>query len=367
MAFLRPSITIAALTLLAAQPAFAAAPEPVQWRPSSPYAVHSMVYSTSPYGFKRAMFAEAAASGASSIRLDLVVGAVYAAGSDQPDWRQVDEVVALSREFGIRVTAVLLDTPWWAADCAADTPWERTGGCPPKDPRAHASLLGQVAAHTRGTIDTFEILNEPDGEWAYSGTPEDYAATLSHAHDAIKRANPRARIAMGGVMGTYSIAWLERMLATPGTDVARKFDIANVHVRGSLAGIERQLKTWRRFFAAHELEQPLWVTEHGYPSDPAYQYDPAHRGGEQSQADFLVESTRVLFEGGAERVFVTLRDNLKDEFASEGIIGGTVSDPPVDNPQVRRKPAFRAFRRLAGAPAVVAARTPYRGRYRPQK
>jgi hypothetical protein len=319
----------------------------VDWRPDTPYALHSMAYATSPYGFKRAMFSEAAAAGGSSIRLDIPIGAIFADGRTRPDWATVDEVVALSREFRIRVTAVVLDTPWWLAKCPPDTPWDRVGTCAPADARAYADMVGELVAHTRGTIDTFEVLNEPDGPWAYSGTPEDYAETLALSYDAIKRANPRARVLMGGVMGTYSIPWLERLFAVRRFDAAGKFDVANVHVRGTLAGVNGEVKRWRRFFAGHGIRRPLWVTEHGYPSDPAFQRDPAHLDGEPGQARYLAASTRLMIDAGVAKVFVTQRDNLTGEFASEGILGGTVMDPPVEQPEVRRKPAFFAFRRLA--------------------
>src|SRR5215212_6203290 len=194
--------------MFAAGPAGAREPVP-DWRPETPYALHSMVYSASPYGFKRAMFAEAAASGASGIRLDLQINAVF----DKPeaDWAQIDEIVALSREFRIRVTGIFTGTPGWLARCAADTPSERVGYCPPSDTGRYAELIGAVVRRTRPHIDTFEVLNEPDGPWNYSGTVEDYAATLSLSYDAIKRANPRARVLMGGVMGTYSMPWVDKL------------------------------------------------------------------------------------------------------------------------------------------------------------
>ena len=346
----RSVLAVVCFVVVLAQPAGAVPAADTASRAESPWAIHSMVYSSSPYGFKRAMFAEAAATGATSVRLDLVLGSIFAAGADAPAWREVDEIVALAREFRVSVTGIVLDTPWWLAACKPGIPAERTGSCPPRDPREYAALVGQVAAHTRGAIDTFEILNEPDGDWAYSGTPRDYAHTLSESYAAVKRANPSARVLIGGVMGVQSIPWLEQVFATPNANAARKFDIANVHMRGKLATIDGHLRTWRRFFARHEIDAPLWVTEHGYPSDPAYQYDPGHRGGEAAQASYLVASTRILLEGGVDRVFITLRDNLGGEFASEGLIGGSVLDPPVDNPQVRRKPAFRAFRRMAGGP-----------------
>jgi hypothetical protein len=60
---------------------------------------------------------------------------------------------------------------------------------------------------------------------------------------------------------------------------------------------------------------PLWVTEHGYPSHPT----PA------DQLLNLRSSLPALREGGADQVFVTLRDidefGPDSPFASEGILG----------------------------------------------
>src|SRR6202012_4291671 len=75
-------------------------------------------------------------------------------------------------------------------------------------------------------------------------------------------------------------------------------------------------------------------TEHGYPSDPAYQYDPGYTGGESSQAAYLEASLPTLIDAGAAAVFVTERDNLSGAFASEGVLGGNVADPPPADPQI---------------------------------
>lgn len=37
---------------------------------------------------------------------------------------------------------------------------------------------GMIAAHTRVIIDHFEIINEPDGRWAFLGSPQQYARVL---------------------------------------------------------------------------------------------------------------------------------------------------------------------------------------------
>src|SRR4029453_7388184 len=128
------------------------------------------------------------------------------------------------------------------------------------------------------------------------------------------------------------------------------YDIANVHIRASLRRLPEAARAWRRFFAAHHAgEKPLWITEFGYPLGPAYQYDRAYRAGAASQASYLCRALPVLLTGGATKVFVTLRDNLGGQFASEGVIAGGARAPPTPTPRVVRKPAFPALSRLAAS------------------
>jgi hypothetical protein len=224
---------------------------------------------------------------------------------------------------------------------AADPPVQRV-----VDPRS--GRVSKMATHTRGVIDTFEILNEPDGRWAFTGTAADYATLLRAGHDAIAAGNPRAKVAIAATMSLRSRPWLAQVLGAAGPHPERLYDIANLHIRASLRALPTIMRAWRAFFAAHQAaNKPLWVTEFGYPSDRAYQYDRVYRSGPTSQASYLSRALPALLDGGAAKVFVTLRDNLAGQFASEGIIAGAVSDPPQTAPLVVRKPAFTALRRLA--------------------
>ena len=58
------------------------------------------------------------------------------------------------------------------------------------------------------------------------------------------------------------------------------------------------------------------MTEHGYPFDPANQYEPAYASGPASQAAFLTALVPTLFDARADAVFVTERDNLSGQYAS---------------------------------------------------
>jgi hypothetical protein len=345
LASCRRTLALCALFLLcAATPqAHGASPES---RPDAPLGAHAMLYLDAPYSFKRSMFQQSADLGASSIRVDLALTAVFTADGAQ-HWQQVDEVMALAREYQLRPVGVLLATPLFIAACPADVYSYR---CPPSDLDAWNRMISQMVAHTRGVIETFEILNEPDGRWAFTGSAADYARLLRAGHDAIKAANQHAKVAIAGTMTLASRHWLERVFTHAGPRPDRLYDIANVHLRASLRRLPGALRAWRRFFAAHHAgEKPLWVTEFGYPSDPTYQYDPAYRAGPESQASYLCRALPVLLTGGTTKVFVTLRDNLGGQFASEGVIAGSVSDPPTADPRVVRKPAFAALSRLAAS------------------
>jgi hypothetical protein len=316
--------------------------------PAGPYAAHSLVYAYSmPHEQKERVFAEAKATGASAIRLDIEMHGAFKRYErwDWRDWSGVDDVVALSREYDIPIVAVLFGVPNHISACT-----DRSERCPPSSYVAYGNYVGELAERTRGAISTFEVLNEPDTHQVFRGTPEQYARLLAAAYDAIKARSPGSRVLMGGVSGTGARDWLARVFATPGAAAASKFDVANVHMRGSVASLPRMVQFWKSFFAAYRPGGvPLWITEHGYPADPAYQNDPAYRGGEGAQAAYLRDSLPTLVRAGAARIFVSTRDTWPNEYGtdspyySEGVAKLGLSAPY----SVRRRPAAGVVRSLS--------------------
>jgi hypothetical protein len=274
---------------------------------------------------KERIFSESRELGAGYIRVDVELNGIFAAPGSVPDWSGLDEVTRLSKKHGLPVLGILLAPPVGV------------------DEAEFGRLAGQVAEHAAGTIDHWEIINEPDGDWAFDGTPEQYAAMLSAAYDAIKAATPDAQVVFGGLMRPHEPGWLERVFATPGADAIRKFDIANVHLRGPVDAVVRRYGEFRSWLAARGFAGPVWVTEHGYPADPAYQADRAYVGGDAAQAAYLTQTLVGLGEAGAPRVFVTLRDNLEGEYASEGL--ENIASTPDHS--VTRRESFGAVQRLA--------------------
>jgi hypothetical protein len=273
---------------------------------AAPVSAHAMVHTCcTPSAMKEDIFREAKALGSGYIRVDVELKGIFAAPGAEPNWTRLDEVIQLSESHDLPVLAIVLAPPDGA------------------DEQEFGAMAGKVAEHARGTITHWEILNEPDGEWAFDGTPEEYARMLSAAYDAIKAEAPGATVLLGGLMRPHEPGWLERVFATPGADAIHKFDVANVHLRGPVDAVVRRYGEFKAWLAARGFAGPLWVTEHGYAADPAFQVDRAYTGGDAAQAAYLTQTLVGLGEAGAPQVFVTLRDNpeLGAQYVSEGLIG----------------------------------------------
>jgi hypothetical protein len=333
---------------------------------ADPIGAHSMLQLDDPPSFMEAMFAQAAAMHASAIRLDVAPALVFSGQGQPPDFTGLDEVVALAQRYDLSVVADLLTIPTWMADCA--TPTSTPSRCATDDLSGYASVISQIAARADPVIRDWEVWNEPDTPQFFDGTPQQYAFMLRTAHDAIKSVDPADNVLLGGISSVAGTGWLAQVFATPGADAIHAFDIANLHERGDLWQLAPDLAGFRQFLATQGFGGPLWITEHGYPSDPQYQYDPGYTGGATAQASFLEASVPTLVDAGAAEVFVTERDNLSGPFASEGVLGGDVADPPPADPQIVTKPAFgvvqaiaECFQRLGrdcpGAPATASPST----------
>jgi len=254
------------------------------------------------------------------------------------------------------VVADLMTIPGWIAGCAAPTGYPSR--CAPADLAAYGSIIGRIVRHADPIIRDWEVWNEPDSAAFFDGTPQQYAFMLRVAHDAVKSVDPADEVLLGGVSGVAATGWLGQVFATPGADAIHAFDIANLHERADLWQLAHDVAGFRWFLAGQGFGGPLWITEHGYPSDPSYQYDPGYTGGAAAQAAFLQASVPTLIDAGAAEVFVTERDNLGGAFASEGVLGGDVTDPPPADPQIVARPSFAVVQHLADCYALLGRDCP---------
>jgi hypothetical protein len=282
---------------------------------SRPVQSHSMIHTCcTPEADREHLIAAAAASGARIVRLDVEVHGIvqWTPYGHRYDFSKLDRVVSLGRAHGIRILGILSGTPAGMTDCPSSTPPEASWKCAPADPEDYARHVVAIMEHAGSGVFAWEFWNEPDLGYMYLGTPEAYGRALGAIHT---RAAGRFRITSGGVADLHGgLRFLRRAI-----DAGARFDIGNVHLRGGQLRHKAERAT--RFFG----ERPVWVTEHGYPSSP----EPL------AQVRYLSRSIPALRAGGADQVFVTLRDidefGPDSPFASEGILGKPAWDLIVRN------------------------------------
>lgn len=95
-------------------------------------------------------------------------------------------------------THVLLDvegTPAWAAGGSTNI------ATPPLNDQDFARFVNHLANTFRGQVSAYEVGDEEDTAAFWSGTPAQYAELLKAAYPAIKSADPRAMVIVGGLAG----------------------------------------------------------------------------------------------------------------------------------------------------------------------
>ncbi len=177
------------------------------------------------------------------------------------------EVAALRRE-GIHILGEIAQIPRPlssrpdATDQSGDAGplWCRVK---PRDYRLWGQLVEQVAAAFREEIQVWEILNEADIPNAYwSGTPAEFAEFVEHTARALRRGNPKARIAAAGFTparvtgGKERARLVDEVLAL---GLTKHLDLFTVHYTDARpAAVER----WRELLAQEGAGAlPIWNTE----------------------------------------------------------------------------------------------------------
>ncbi|GBC85695.1 Beta-xylosidase [bacterium HR11] len=210
---------------------------------------------------------------------------------------------------------------------------------PPKSESAWRDFVARTVARYPDVL-YWEFWNEPDLLGAWRGTPAQYAYWLGVTARAVRGANPRAKVVLGGLaLGGQRLDpnFLEDILGDPQYPAGPNFDVMNFHVyrpERMGPGMDYVRSTLARFGAG---DKPIWVTETGYPSDPTEQWDPRYRGPE-GQAQWLRDHLPYLRSLGAAKVFWF---KLHDADNDSGIRTYGLLDSDG-----RPKPAYDAYRDL---------------------
>jgi hypothetical protein len=213
----------------------------------------------------------------------------------------LDNVMKVARAEDVKLVVRVDGVPDWA------------GGTPSKvDAGAVEAFYAAMAAHGRGTVVGYEILNEPNlpFEWGGPPSPSGYTAFLKAAYRGIKQGDPSALVIgggpspnTGGFGGTIEdVDFLRGMYAAGANE---SMDALGVHNYGGNHAPERDPGDCGICFRRAEIyrqvmvEQgdggtPVWSTEFGWLLDPGRdmgQYDWMRVSAEQ-QAEYIVRAYR---------------------------------------------------------------------------
>ena len=211
----------------------------------------------------------------------------------------LDNVMKAARNEGIKLVVRVDGAPEW------------TGGSPSKaDPKEVEAFYAAMAAHAKGTIVGYEILNEPNlpFEWGGPPNPAAYAAMVKAAYKGVKKSDPAALViagglspATGGAGGTIEDTDFLRGMYAAG--VKGSMDAVAVHNYGGNYEPERdpgdcgicfrRAEIYRQVMVEQgDAATPIWATEFGWLLDLGRnmgQYD-WMRVSAEKQAEYVVRS-----------------------------------------------------------------------------
>ena len=203
-------------------------------------------------------------------------------------WVKYDQIVEAARDAGIEILARLDRAPSWATpgfDPRAN-PWMQA---PPADNADFARFAGKLATRYRGKVRYYQIWNEPNlfGEWGgRPPNPADYLAMLRAVGQAIRDADPDARIVLAGLAPTIEtgpenlsdllyLRTLYQLGAKGDFDVAASMSYGlwtgprDFRVDDQRVNFPRAVLWREAMLEFGDAQTPVWAAEYGWMSLPA--------------------------------------------------------------------------------------------------
>ena len=262
--------------------------------------------------------------GVGTLRVDFGWGLVQPSRGAPYDWSRYDLLIGGAAFNGIRVLATVYGSAVWAEPSPEYPP---LGSALPgfrSFVRAAVARYGSGGTFWREhpelpvmPITEWQLWNEPNSVyfWKPAPNPKSYLRVLRAFHDAVKHADPKGNVMLGGLFptpkGIEMLAYLSDLYRL---GAAKFFDEASVHPYAAdperaLAHTERMRGLLDR---AGDRSKPIWITEVGWASggQPS-----GLTVGAERQAEYLTR-------------FFELAAGARERLRLRGVIWYAVSDTP---------------------------------------
>ncbi len=308
----------------------------------------------------------------------------------EPSDGQWDDAVANSYEVlvndltaaGMDIVGMLLWTPDWAATGALVQPPTPPPGPPgplvppppaeaqpsPSPPRGlyeewndwsasddpginyWGRFVYQAVSRYGDRVQHWEIWNEPDYPYFWSGTPADYAQLLRVGYLATQAACPDCTVLFGGLQYWGNPAFYTQVLDILNDDPQAAqynyyFDVMSVHLYSRSSTIYDVVNAIRSGMVAHVPAHPIWLTETGVPVWDDASVDPTpyeqwdYTATQDEAAAFVLQSYANAWAAGVERYFFfrTHDADMDDDTFAPAFFGLIRNDRSP-------RPAYSAYR-----------------------
>jgi len=266
------------------------------------------------------------------------------------DWSDVDRLLKTARAKQVDVLFTVRTTFQEAPKKRKSRRGSIQINPPLMDMKEWVHFVEILANHYQGQGVNYEIESEVNETASWKGTREQYLDLLKAGYEAIKKADPKAKVlpsAMGcGITRNLQLGsegqdawkrhdrWLQAILST------KQFDAVSVHdyyfpseinvngfaFRGYLEHVRDVMKK------SGLGGSPIWITETGFVSLSTNVSGRKDDGSPEKQAKWLTEAYQQAFESGVERIYWSLlRDSKKPYFGSMGLADAKGDPRPAWN------------------------------------
>jgi hypothetical protein len=257
---------------------------------------------------------------------DTLVNDLDVAGMDMvgillwtPDWAATSGMIGVSPpSFDQRPLG------WYAPGSRdARTPLAITAASSPpqglylawNDPNNHwGDYVYNVVSHFGSRVKHWEMWNEPEWSYFWTGTSTDYAQLLKVGYQATKAACPDCTVLFGGLHYWANPSFYRWVLSTISSDPTASqnnyfFDAMSVHFYSSVSNAYDKINEIRTGMSDYNVtDHPIWLTETGVPvwndslvdSDPT-KYD--YAATQEEAAAYAIQSYANAWASDVERYF----------------------------------------------------------------
>ena len=205
---------------------------------------------------------------------------------------QYADAARVQHDAGLAVYTIIHDIPsWMATERTGPEPWTQ----PPGDLRDLHAWFAAAAAELSGTIDAWELWNEPDISF-FAGRASEYAGIVKAGYLGVKAGKPDANVLLGSPAHALG-PWINLVFES---GVADYYDTFNFHTYREPQTIPHDTAEFRELQRRHGVDRPMWLTETGVTASPM---DGDVLAGERFQAVDYVKRYALAANQRIEDVF----------------------------------------------------------------